>query len=120
MEWWQVLLIIIGGVVTWRVTATFNITQWLENRREHRKEALRVLCTHVTFDVDDNDDILYQSYLESPSGTAQAFCGRCGKVFPSGMVSMEHHVQTWINNPKGWAKREKQFQKKAKRLYRIR
>ena len=30
--WWQVLVVIVVGLLTVRVAATFNVTEWLENR----------------------------------------------------------------------------------------
>ena len=51
MSWqlfWQVLIGVVVAVSAVRVVATFNVTEWLENRRKWRKEALTAICPHAT------------------------------------------------------------------------
>ena len=118
VEWWQILLAIVASIFVWRVTATFDVTQWLENRHERRKKALRVLCPHVTVEMaDDNIEIL--GTLVSPPGTFQAICQRCGMVFPGGIEVAERILRTWMNDPEALLRQEEMFRKKAAKVYKL-
>lgn len=119
--WWQVIVAIVVAVLTIRVAATFNVTEWLENRHKRRKEALRVLCPHATVVwVDRNGRLEVRCLIVSPAGTLQAQCQRCGTVFSGGMHVAEHVMEEWTRDPSALIEREKLFVKRAKRLYRLR
>ena len=119
--WWQVLVVIVVGILTVRVAATFNVTEWLENRHKRRKEALRVLCPHATVvGMDEKGRVEIRCHIVSPAGTLQAQCQQCGMVFSGGLHVAEQVLEEWARNPAALLEREKLFVKRAKRLYRFR
>ena len=122
MSWqlfWQVLIGVVVAVFAVRVVATFNVTEWLENRRKWRKEALTAICPHATAYVNADGNPEIRCLIVSPPGTIQAQCQRCGLVVSSIHVA-ESVMEEWGRDPIGLVKREHLFIKKAKRYYRLR
>ena len=115
--WWQVVLLVISVVFTWRVTTTFNVTQWIADRHKRRKESLRVLCPHAMLDT-EGGEIVMRSLVTSPFGTTEAICERCGMRF-AGIETGHQIMQSWAQDPEGLLKRQKKFIKKATRVYRL-
>ncbi len=121
MSWWHVLVVILAAILTLRVAATFNVTEWLENRRRRRREALRVLCPHATVvGRDAKGHFEIKCLIVSPPSMFHAQCQRCRTVFSGGMHFAEQLMEEWASNPSALQEREKLYVKRFKRFYRLR
>ena len=50
MEWWQIALIIVAAalsIMAVKITFSFNLNQWSDQKRERGLEKLRNLCPHA-------------------------------------------------------------------------
>lgn len=114
MEWWQALLIGLTGIAAVSVGVKINLVQLLEFRQ--KKLAHRVMreCTHATISRRSDGELVVDSLFQSPPGTLQWQCMRCGLV--TSRLMAEQSRDHWISHPEQWIEQEKRFNKIAKKL----
>lgn len=120
LTFFQLIIFIVltfGGIIAtiFAIRVSLNWVDFLEYRRKIQKEKLRALCPHVE-GVVSGKKVGVRSCFISPSGTLDSVCSRCGVVV--------HHVDEdeiryWADNPKELLKREKRFQKAARKFYKV-
>ena len=123
LEWGQAA----AGLIGWGVAAVataiaikgsvhvnLDINEYL-NRRDHRAhQRMRNTCTHTRLSVVE-EELTARSLFESPSGTLEWICSRCGMRATS-ESRVNEIAEYWLLNPEEWNKREKLFAKVAKKL----
>ena len=115
---WLIALISIPlAFVAIRIGLTFDLTKYLENRREHQKEKLRILCPHAQIVEENGEPLVVPTYV-SPSGTHKWICERCGtEAFGPG--PFDRAMETYRKNPMLLLRDEKRVQKYAKKFYKL-
>ena len=105
------VVVVVLGALGLRVAVAFDWNRYREARRKERKEQLRMLCTHTAFSEEG-----VESLFTSPFGSLDWVCARCGGVVASEKTAFEI-AKAWAQDPKGWLRREKKFEKLARKLY---
>ena len=100
-----------------RIGLNFDLNKYLETRREHQKEKLRILCPHAQI-VEKNGEPFVIPTFETPSGTHNWICQRCG-MESLGSGPFDIKMESYRRNPKLILLAEKQFQKFAKKVYKL-
>ena len=120
MEWWQIALIIVAAalsIMAVKITFSFNLNQWSEQKRERGLEKLRNLCPHAEIFSQQDGAIRIESLFHTTFGTVQFRCTSCGRTVMNQLVA-ERQMELWSDpsNFKLYQKRWKQFEKQAKKL----
>ncbi len=117
MEWWQVMICLVVAILTFRVTATINVTELMKLRDERRIRHLRSLCPHTELEV-KGDEIRVQSTVISPMMTPDWICKNCGMRFRGGREQAADVAHYWGQNPKLWIRQIKKYQKYFRKHFR--
>ena len=96
MSWWAIVGSVVVGAVG-VMAVRFDLNRWLEQRRESRKDRLRMLCPHVQPTKVNGADGL-ESLIVSPPGTGGWWCSRCGREFIDGKKEGEENLMWWAGN----------------------
>ena len=115
--WLMAFISSVLTVVAVRIGFNFDLNKYLENRREHHKEKLRILCPHAQI-VEKSGEPFVIPTFESPSGTQNWICQRCG-MQSLGPGPFEIKMESYRKNPKLILLADKQFQKFAKKVYKL-
>ena len=114
-----IILAIIGGitaVVALKFTVSFNVNEFIKDRREWKQEVrianARALCPHVDIVEEGGEPGIRSTYI-SPSGTTQWQCQKCGHT-TYGRDLLEDNLQSWGGDIPGLLSRLKEFSKAAK------
>ena len=114
-------LVLVGiplSVIAIRFGVTFDFNKWQERRDRLRTQKLRALCPHVVVRRRQDGEFEIEALLFSPPGTLSWTCRRCGIVTHDPDVAQQIVSETG-QHPDVWVKREKRFQKFAKKYMRI-
>ena len=113
-----VVLTMILGAIAIRVTFNFDVNKYLERRDRRLEQKLKNTCTHLNMEYAGQEEgkPLYkiQSLFESPSGTLQWQCQRCGLV-RSHNNDYDKRAEYFAKNPDEYVKLHKKFQKLLKK-----
>ena len=88
LSFWQFIIGIItitASLVTIKLAINFDINKYLERKDQRLSKKLRNTCTHIQMEFvrkDENNipEYMIQSLFESPSGTTQWQCQKCGLI----------------------------------------
>ena len=116
----EIVFIIVGiivGIVAIKICFSFDINSWLQNRLQHKKDSLKVLCPHTDITLKDNNETkVVQSLFQSPYGTTEWICSRCGMRTHDSDIPQKL-VEHYFKNPNDYLKRMKKFNKLVKKIY---
>ena len=120
MEWWQIALIIVAAalsIMAVKITFSFNLNQWSDQKRERGLEKLRNLCPHAEISLQKDGAVRVDSLFHTTFGTVQFSCTRCGRTVMNQNVA-ERQMAVWLDpsNFKLYQKRWNQFERHAKKL----
>ena len=118
MSFWQILILIVVavvGAIAVKITLSFDLNKWLESRRARKQAKLLVICPHNYRAITNHDEISIQSHFNSPRGTFSYMCNQCG-FWTSDESVPERLISIWANDLEGLAKRQKQFERLARKL----
>lgn len=118
IKFYQLIVLVITiviGTIAVRISLSFDINKYQENKHNKQLNKLKNICTHHSL-VSLGDSHGMQSLLVSPPGTLQWQCQRCGgaKYFVDGEI--EQMTEYYANNIDEYQKREKRFRKLAKKM----
>lgn len=111
----------VGGVVLLafsaiaiKITFSFDLNKYLERKDKRLNQKIKNSCTHMRMELMDEKDgkplFSFQSLFESPPGTHQWQCQRCGLV-KNHDNDYEKRAEYWAKNPDEYTKKNKKFQK---------
>ena len=105
----------VATIVAIRGSIRFNVNEWLKERRHQKEENLRLLCPHVSAEIDENGNTVIRSQYTSPIGTAAYQCEKCGAIThdPDEPIRQGRY---WRDNPKKLVERFDKMKKLAKKL----
>lgn len=117
INFYQLLLLIILailGTIAIRITFSFDLNRYMEDKRKRNLSKLKNACTHHQI-IQGKDQYAVQPLFISPPGTLQWQCQRCGaiKYFADG--ELERMSEYYANNPEEYIKQEKRFKKLVKK-----
>lgn len=114
MEWWQVLILGLAAVATVSLVVKINLVQLLEFRQKKLTHRAMRECPHATIDRRSDGELVVDSLFQSPPGTIQWQCMRCGLI--TSRLVAERTRDFWVRHPDKWLEQEKRFNKIAKKL----
>lgn len=114
MEFYQILILIIVGIIAVRFTFKFDLNQYLKSRREIKINQLKNICPHGHI-IKENKGLIFESYFSSPFGTTKYICSQCGCIVNS-EFEVNRYTEFYLNKPELVLKKQKEFIKKAKKL----
>lgn len=108
------IVVIVFSVIAIKLTITFDLNRYLEDRKKMNMNRLRNACTHHQV-VSLGEQHSLQSLFISPPGTVQWQCQQCGaaKYFSDG--ELERMTQYYLDNFEEFVKQQKKFQKLMKK-----
>ena len=121
LSFWQAVGLILtfaASVIAVKVTFSFDFNKYLERRDDKYTQKLKNACTHMLMDFAGQEDgrpiYKFQSLFESPSGTLQWQCQRCGLV-RNHSNDYEERAEYYAKNPEKYMEQAKKFQKLLKK-----
>ena len=108
-------LLLLAGIVAFKVKVSFDVNEWLRDRRQNQMNQLKNVCPHCTINKFEDGRIEVESLMFSPSGTVSYMCGRCGLTTPDREFP-ERNFGVWVADLGGLAKKENEFLERAKKL----
>jgi hypothetical protein len=105
---------IVIGIIAVRISLTFDINQFLENRRQIKLNQLKNACPHLKIDV-DGENIRVESFFSSPPGTITWGCSQCGLIVNS-KQDIKRLQKPFLQNPNLYIEQMEKFNKLAKKL----
>ncbi len=121
MTYWQFIGGIVAlafSVVAVKIAIKFDLNKYLERKDKKLDLKMKNTCTHVYMELAGQEDGIplykFESLFESPSGTLQWQCQRCGLV-RNHNNDYEAHAQYYAQNPNEYTKKNKKFQKLLKK-----
>jgi len=110
------LIVAIIGTIAIRVTFSFDLNRYFEDKRKRYIPRLQNACTHLEFISDDKTrKVGFQSLFISPPGTLQWQCQRCGLVKHLQDNEIERQAEYYLQNPDEFKKQNKKFSKLLKK-----
>ena len=116
-DWAGWLAALIAAAFAIRATVSFDLNEWLKDRRNQKKEQLRVLCPHVDATQQDGQPAVRSTFI-SPPGTVAWQCQDCGLVTHD-RAWVEEQTAYWANNPNELVERMKKMDKLTKKVMRL-
>ena len=110
-----VALAVILAVFAVKIGVSFDLNQFLRDRKEHRLNRLRALCPHAEGRVFDNK-LHIRSLMMSPDGTEKYVCAKCGFV-TLGTYLSDANMERFTKDPKLLLDQEKRYGKYAKKYH---
>lgn len=117
MTFWQLIGVIIAlvfGVIVVRISLTFDINKFLERRDKKLSQRLKNACTHLEMSPTGDGQFQVQSLFESPSGTLQWQCQRCGLI-KNHNNDYKTSAEYYAKNPEKYIEKNREFQKLLKK-----
>ena len=118
MDFWQWFALIIGGgflgvsaVFAFRVNVSFDVNDWVKDRRKQKRVKIRDICPHTTIVDAEDGEVIVRSLLVSPLMSPSWVCSRCGMVDQPGAADPKAIAQYWLANPREYAKHMKEYQR---------
>ena len=116
MEFWEWFAVVMGGgaltigtVVAFRVNVSFDVNDWLKDRRKQKTLRIQNVCPHVKFVEKADGEPAVQSLLVSPAMSPSWVCSQCGAVDNPGVWDPKAIAEHWYYNPKEYTRRMKEF-----------
>ena len=117
LSFWQIIGFIFAftaSIIAVKFTFSFDFNKYLERRDKNNTQKLKNICTHVEMTPADNKQFQIKSLFESPPGTHQWQCQRCGLI-KNHDNDYEERVQYYVSNPERYLEQNKKFQKLLKK-----
>lgn len=117
LSFWQLIIAIITfslGIVTIRIGIRFDLNKYLEQREKQNTQKLKNVCAHLEMVPTENGQFQARSLFESPPGTLQWQCQRCGLV-RNHDNDYEERAQYYANHPDEYLEKNKKFNKLLKK-----
>lgn len=117
ISFWQAIGIIFAfaaSIIAVRVTFSFDFNKYLKRRDDKNSQKLKNACTHLDMMPLENRQFQFKSLFESPMGTAQWQCQRCGLI-RNHNNDYEERAQYFANHPDKFLEQRKKFQKLLKK-----
>jgi hypothetical protein len=118
LEFWQIIItvfLIFVGIIGIRFTFKFDFNRHLEQRKKAYIPKLQNACPHVTILKASDGKYGVQSQFESPSGTSQWQCQRCGLIRNNFGPDLERQAERYANDPALYKKDNDRFQSLLKK-----
>ena len=110
-------LVIIAGIVAFKLNVKLDVNKWRQQRREEARERLLSLCPHTEL-VETDEGVRFISLFHSPYGTTSWICSKCNMVTDDeGLVHRIHKM--WARDPKAWSKRMKRYNKAYEKFHKL-
>ena len=115
----------VGGVVLLtfsaiaiKITFSFDLNKYLERKDKKLDRKIKNACTHLHMELMGEEDgkplFRSQSLFESPAGSLQWQCQRCGLI-RNHDNDYEKRAEYYAKNPDEYIKMNKKFQKLARK-----
>jgi hypothetical protein len=117
LSFWQIIGLIFAftaSVVAVKITFNFDFNKYLERRDKKLVQRLKNACTHLEMTPADNNNLQVKSLFESPSGTLQWQCQRCGLV-RNHNNDYKERAEYYAKHPEKYLEQEKKFSKLLKK-----
>ena len=113
-QWLGWLVAAIAATIAIRGKVSFDVNEYIKEKRKRRKEQLESLCPHVYF-AKQNGDLVIKSAVQSIRGFSICQCGMCGRIFSNEDLAIDE-AKYWMENPKELQKRNEEMEKLQKKL----
>lgn len=117
IQFWQLLLLIITVVASFVVikfAISFDLNKYLERKDRRLERKIKNTCPHVEINQENDKQFSITSLFESPPGTLQWQCQRCGLI-KNHNNDYAKVCEYWGNNTDEYIKRMNQFNKLLKK-----
>ena len=120
LNFMEILWLIIAffvWIIAVRITFTFDINKYIENRKDNIKSKSKNYCTHSKF-VKIWESYGIQSTFVSPSWTLSYYCEKCWLI--KNVIDEREENQRlkyYMNNIDEYKKQEKKFEKLLKKWW---
>lgn len=117
LSFWQLIVTIVTislGIVTIRIGIKFDLNKYLDQREKQNTQRLKNACTHLEMIPTEGGQFQARSLFESPSGTLQWQCQRCGLV-RNHDNDYEERAQYYASHPDEYLEKNKKFNKLLKK-----
>lgn len=117
ITFWQLLVLMITAVLTVvavKIAVNFDINKFLERKDKRLDRKIKNICPHVEIAQEDKEHFSIKSLFESPPGTHQWQCQRCGLV-RNHNNDYEKEYKYWGEHIKEYKERTKKFEKLLKK-----
>lgn len=117
LNFWQIVGIIFAltvSVIVVKITLSFDFNKYLDRKDKKLAQKLKNACTHMEMTPLANNEFQFKSLLESPPGTHQWQCQRCGLI-RNHNNDYEERAQYYANNPDKYIEQTKKFRKLLKK-----
>lgn len=110
------VVILLGIIAIMRFGLQFDLNKYLESRKKKHASLAQRECPHMSINI-EGDDVVVTSHFATTYGTTNWFCEKCGLVvaFPPEQDDVKKQATYFIEHPKVYAKRMREFQKHAKK-----
>ena len=115
MEFYQILILIIAGVIAIRFSVKFDLNQFLKDRRKIKIDQLKNICPHGRIaSITDDGKVTFESFFVSPVGTMDYVCSQCNVIIGKEQVSRIN--EKYRDNLDLVFEKQKEFAKRVKKL----
>lgn len=115
IEFIWLLVAIVVTVIVIKVTISFDLNRYLEQKQKNLKEKAKNYCPHIFMKEIEGKLVIQSAYI-SPSGTANYICQRCGTMlYDIDHQAEESRVRFFLENPKELNKQNNKFRKLLKK-----
>lgn len=117
LEFWHIIGLIFAftaSVVAIKITFSFDFNKFLERKDKRLDQKIKNVCPHVEIKQEDGEHFSIKSLFESPPGTHQWQCQRCGLV-RNHNDDYEKQYEYWSDHAGEYIERVKKFQKLLKK-----
>jgi uncharacterized C2H2 Zn-finger protein len=117
LSFWQivgVIFAITASIIAVKITLSFDFNKYLDRKDKKIVQKLKNACTHMEMTPLNNNQFEFRSLFESPPGTHQWQCQRCGLI-RNHDNDYEKRAEYYANNPDEYIKRNKKFEKLLKK-----
>jgi hypothetical protein len=122
LSFWQLIgaiLVLAISAIAVKITFNFDLNKYLERKDKRLDRKIKNACTHMHMELigsaeGNKAQYSFQSLFESPPGTHQWQCQRCGLI-RNHDNDYERRAEYYAQNPDEYIKMNKKFQKLLKK-----
>ena len=122
LSFWQLIsgvILLTFSAIAIKITFNFDFNKYLERRDKRLDQKIKNTCTHMNMELigrgeGDKAQYSFQSLFESPPGTSQWQCQRCGLI-RNHDNDYEKRAEYYAQNPDEYIKMNKKFHKLLKK-----
>lgn len=121
LSFWQLIgaiFVLAFSIVAVKIAISFDINKYLERRDKKNTQKLKNACTHMIMEPVGQEDgqplYKFQSLFESPPGTHQWQCQRCGLI-RNHSNDYEERAEYYAKHPDQYLKQNEKFSKLLKK-----